>query len=305
VTAGWAASDGQGATSRAQGVAWKKRLAVLLLVGLMAADAGLGRWKERLLPPTPGVSLASAALEVLGELRTFLARTLWFKADAYHHVMEAQGIPWTQERDVMALYRVITILDPRFEEAYDIASFQLVMNFGRQQEGLDFLAQGLVHNPDSFALSFGKAFLEQHLAQELQPKRQRTAAPPRAGLPANPEDSQRQPSPAERDHLLKARAAAEHAWQLVRQELGQVVRDLQAQPTPELATKRDELVVRDGNTLRILAHVSRDLGDVAAEMRYLREWLGQFPRDPYARPRLSALEALVGQSSRERPTATP
>ena len=88
-----------------------------------------------------------------------MAQSIWFNIDIYHHEMEAEGINWKDERDLMSMYRMVTTLDPRFAEAYDVASFQLVQNFHRVDEGLAYLDEGLQNNPTNAQLWFNKAFL--------------------------------------------------------------------------------------------------------------------------------------------------
>lgn len=139
-------------------------VAAFLLV-LVWANLSLGQWRAQVFhrEDTMQKTAVGMALSALGEIRTFLAQSLWFQTDVYHHAYEERGIPWSQERDVMALYRMITLLDPRFEGAYDVGSFQLVMHFKKPLEGLEFVNEGLMNNPDSFTLWFDKGFYLQHM----------------------------------------------------------------------------------------------------------------------------------------------
>ncbi len=131
-----------------------------LLVLLAAANLRLPDWHDRLFrPPLEGRTQMDIVLDVLGELRTFAAQMLYVRGDLYHHVMEAQGFAWTQTRDILPIYRLSTVLDPHLVDAYDVASYDLVMNFGRPREGLAFLDDGIRHNPDSAKLHLAKAFL--------------------------------------------------------------------------------------------------------------------------------------------------
>ncbi len=132
----------------------------ILLLLLAVANLRLPDWHDRLFrPPLQGRTQVDIVLDLLGELRTFAAQMLYVRGDLYHHVMEAQGIAWTQTRDILPIYRLSTTLDPHLVEAYDVAAYDLVMNFNRRQEGLAFLEEGLHHNPESVRLYLAKAFL--------------------------------------------------------------------------------------------------------------------------------------------------
>lgn len=138
----------------------RSALTAILLATAIAVNMAMAPWYDSLFANNdPAPTAVSVLLEALGELRTFLAQQIWFDIDLYHHEMESQGVPWTAERDIMSMYRMVTLLDPRFVEAYDVGSYQLVENFHKPEEGLAFLEEGLAHNPDSAKLHFNKAFL--------------------------------------------------------------------------------------------------------------------------------------------------
>lgn len=142
----------------------KRLVIVLALVAAVMSNMALGRWYGALfVGPQRDATAVSVMLDALGELRTFLAQDIWFEIDIYHHQMEREGIHWTQERDLMSMYRMVTTLDPRFVEAYDVGSYQLVENFHLVGEGLEYLDEGLRNNPDSALLHFNKAFLMYYL----------------------------------------------------------------------------------------------------------------------------------------------
>ncbi|MBM3464410.1 MAG: hypothetical protein FJX76_20130 [Armatimonadetes bacterium] len=140
------------------------RLVILggLLLALALLRPSLACWHGAL-HGRPVASRSDLALAVLGEFRTFLARAMWMRVDLYHHQLERQGVPWNQERDLIPLYRAVTTIDPRFEDAYDVGSYELVINFGRAQEGIDYLDEGLRANPRSRLLHFDRAFVMHHL----------------------------------------------------------------------------------------------------------------------------------------------
>jgi len=141
----------------------------VLLVLLAAANLRLPDWHDRLFrPPLEGRTQVDIVLDLLGELRTFAAQMLYVRGDLYHHVMEAQGFSWTQTPDILPIYHLSTILDPHLVGAYDVASYDLVMNFDRHKEGLAFLDEGLHHNPESVQLLLAKAFLLYHVGDYEQ-----------------------------------------------------------------------------------------------------------------------------------------
>lgn len=138
----------------------RRALIVLALIAVVGANLALGRWYNTLFVGSQKDATAmNVLLDALGEIRTFLAQSIWFQIDIYHHQMEKEGIPWTEERDLMSMYRMVTTLDPRFVEAYDVGSYQLVENFHHPEEGLAFLDEGIRNNPNSAQLRFNRAFL--------------------------------------------------------------------------------------------------------------------------------------------------
>lgn len=228
----------------------KRILVVLVFLGLVLGGGGLSKWHEALVPRAGPLTVTDVMLDVLGEIRTFIAQQLWFEADIWHHAMEEHGIAWTQEADLLPLYRMITLLDPRLVDAYDVASYQLVMNFNRAPEGIKFLDEGLAHNPQSYTLHYSKAFLTYQL------KRYAVA-------------------------VGEAEAARALAVQLLEEAQRQV-----PPPSPEeMGQKSIDLL----NAIRILAHSYRDLRDAPAERYYLQMWLRVRPDDPYPRRRLASL----------------
>ncbi|HXE71582.1 MAG TPA: hypothetical protein VNO81_02890, partial [Candidatus Nitrosotenuis sp.] len=98
-------------------------LVALLLAAVVVGNLTLPSWHRALYRPVPYSSPVDILLDVLGEIRTFMARMLWFKMDVYHHAMELQGIPWTRERELLPFYKLTLLLDPRFEDVYDLASY--------------------------------------------------------------------------------------------------------------------------------------------------------------------------------------
>lgn len=68
-------------------------------------------------------------MDLLGESRTILARYLWFTAENYHEMLEKQGASGFKEKDVIPIYRIISHLDPKLEDAYDILAADMFFGF--------------------------------------------------------------------------------------------------------------------------------------------------------------------------------
>lgn len=229
----------------------RKLLIAVAVFTLSLSNLGLTSWHDRELPTeSRAATPAGVLLELLGEIRTFMARTLWFKADIYHHAMEAQGIPWTAETDLMSLYRMITLLDPRLVEAYDVGAYQLVMHFHREAEGFQFLEEGLSANPDSYELQQEMAFLLY-----------------------------------EKKRYKEAVQHADVALQLAVKRF----QELSTMTAEEQATEKMGREIDVINSLRVLAHAYRDVGMPKAEEHYLRLWQRIRPDDDYVKRRLKEL----------------
>ncbi|MHB2017143.1 MAG: tetratricopeptide repeat protein [Candidatus Xenobia bacterium] len=131
----------------------RRLMFLLLLASAMAANA----WTSNLAANAPGAG--DQVLAMVGDLRTVLARLVWLQVDVYHHVIQAQGGGYNQERDVLPLLKLVTMLDPDFEEAWDVAAWHLVVGLHRTAEGLATLRAGLRHRPNSPELRFVYALL--------------------------------------------------------------------------------------------------------------------------------------------------
>lgn len=98
-------------------------------------------------------------LDLLGEGRTLLARLLWFQADLYHEQQDSVGVNVFQQKEVIPLLRMVTYLDPSFVDAYDVIAYDLDEGFGQTLQAIDLVEEGLVYNPQSYALNFHRALL--------------------------------------------------------------------------------------------------------------------------------------------------
>lgn len=138
----------------------RRALLGLALAGILAGNLWTGAWHDRLYT-LPGVSRnprAEILLGAIGEARLLVARSLWFKMDLYHEILDEQGVVFTEEREVVPFLRMILTLDPTFVDAYDVAAYDLFVGYKKPQEALAILDEGLRYNPDSRLLWFRKAF---------------------------------------------------------------------------------------------------------------------------------------------------
>jgi hypothetical protein len=84
----------------------------------------------------------------LREVRTFLADLLYLQIDRYHHILMYQGYDWKVITDYLPQLWLVTRLNPTFGEAYAEGGYQLAINLGRVEEGVELLLTGLENCPD-------------------------------------------------------------------------------------------------------------------------------------------------------------
>lgn len=139
----------------------RKALWLLAILVVLGGNLLLPQQHERLfgLPQSLPRSRADVLLDVLGEARTVMARMLWFKMDILHEQLDRQGIPHEKQSDLLPLLRMITLLDHRLEDAYDIIVADLARGHGRNQEAREILEEGLRYNPRSVLLLRTKAMM--------------------------------------------------------------------------------------------------------------------------------------------------
>jgi hypothetical protein len=98
-------------------------------------------------------------LDVFGEFRTVMARYLWFKMDLFHEVLDDEGVAAEKQAEVMALLRMISLLDPSITEAYDMIAWDLYRGHGDIKGALAVLDEGIRRNPESVQLQFRRSML--------------------------------------------------------------------------------------------------------------------------------------------------
>lgn len=150
---------------------------LLLLALLVASNQVLPEWRRGFDRPEQSARTSrDVLLEVFGESRTIMARALWFKMDIYHEVLDEQGVPHERQGEVFPLLRLVTQLDPHFEDAYDILAWDLTAGYKRPEAALEVLEEGLAYNPQSRLLHFRKAMILQKQGRHSEALRHATRA---------------------------------------------------------------------------------------------------------------------------------
>lgn len=92
----------------------------------------------------------------LGEFSKTLAAYIWIKSDFYWH--EYKGY-WKENKEVMPLVKLVTLLDPNQAQAYDFGGYHLAMDLGDVKKGVLYLQEGLKNNPDNAGLNYTYAMV--------------------------------------------------------------------------------------------------------------------------------------------------
>ena len=146
----------------------KTALIGLWLVALTLGGA-LDLWHEkRFLPPPEERESGEVLIDVLGEVKTVMARYLWFRMDLFHEVLDTQGVAAEKQAEVLPLLRIITLLDPSLTDSYDQIVWDLYKGHNDVETAFEILDEGLRRNPESYELNFRKAlllFLEEDYAE--------------------------------------------------------------------------------------------------------------------------------------------
>lgn len=98
-------------------------------------------------------------LDAFGEGKTLMARYMYFKAEIYHEVLDAQKVPHAKQKDAMPLLRMVTYLDPSLTETFDIIAWDLWRGWGKKDDALELLEEALLSNPSSHLLWFRHGFI--------------------------------------------------------------------------------------------------------------------------------------------------
>ncbi|MDQ7823414.1 MAG: tetratricopeptide repeat protein [Candidatus Eremiobacteraeota bacterium] len=138
-----------------------KKIAALIVLLVFCAVIGARLESMQLVQNRiqAGSSSTQMLLSLLGELRYTLAAFIWLKTEFYHHEYEFTQKDWRQNEPLMPLIRLVTLLDPHFVQAYDFGGYHLAVNLKKPDEALNFLHEGIEHNPQSFELLWETGYI--------------------------------------------------------------------------------------------------------------------------------------------------
>ena len=137
-----------------------KVLAAILYLVMVASGTVLDAWHEiKYMPPAEMRQSQDILVDMVGDIRTVLARYLWFRMDLFHEVLDEQGVDPEEQIEVFPLLRMVTVLDPSMTESYDQIVWDLYKGQGDKETALALLTEGLSRNPNDYQLNFRRALL--------------------------------------------------------------------------------------------------------------------------------------------------
>lgn len=137
----------------------KRTFLALWIVAIIFGSA-VDRWHEKqFLPPPEKRASGDVLIDVFGEIKTVLARYLWFRMDLFHEVLDNQGVAPERQTEVLPLLRIVTLLDPTMTDSYDQIVWDLYRGHGKLDLALEVLDEGIKKNPESYELTFRKALI--------------------------------------------------------------------------------------------------------------------------------------------------
>ncbi len=98
--------------------------------------------------------------QLLGQARIAAAGMLWLKVDQYHHDFEERGLDPATNKDLLGMTRLITRLDPQFEQAYLVGAWVYRVGYGQLDAAEGYLKEGLRAMPNSWRLMYELALLQ-------------------------------------------------------------------------------------------------------------------------------------------------
>ncbi len=123
-------------------------LSILLFSGICIIENAAAKARPSFMSDHSSSSIYALA----GEFRTVFANLLWIKADIYHHEFLLKNGDWSQNKEMTGLLQIITMLDPHFEEAYEVGAYIYAYGYKDSKRALDYLRKGIAANPDAWEL---------------------------------------------------------------------------------------------------------------------------------------------------------
>lgn len=137
----------------------KSLLAVWLLAIILGAK--LDPWHERqFLPPPESQTADDVLVDVFGEIKTVVARYLWFRMDMFHEALDDQKVAADKQKEVLPLLRMVTLLDPSMTDSYDQIVWDLYKGHHKVKEARELLLEGIRKNPKAWDLRFRSSLIE-------------------------------------------------------------------------------------------------------------------------------------------------
>lgn len=136
---------------------------------VIIGGAKIDWWHEsQFLPPPEERESAQVLTDVFGEVKSVLARYLWFKMDLFHEVLDEQGVDPNQQSEVLPLLRIVTLLEPSLTDSYDQLVWDLYRGHKKVETAMSVLEEGLKRNPESYQLTFRKALIQHMQKQHVE-----------------------------------------------------------------------------------------------------------------------------------------
>ena len=132
----------------------EKKYHIFIILLAFAAAATFWASAHFLKPKNDAVSLAlknkatmnpivSLSLSMSKELRQIAASYLWLRVDEYFH---STAVRLSENTEIVPLFKLITIFDPTFIDAYLVLAHHLAFHLGKTESALNVLKDGLENN---------------------------------------------------------------------------------------------------------------------------------------------------------------
>lgn len=136
------------------------KLLVIFWIITVGSGMLLDRWHERLfLPPPEERQAEDVMVDVFGDIKTVVARYLWFKMDLFHEMLDEEGVAAERQTEVLPLLRMVSLLDPSMTDAFDQIAWDLFVGHKKPDDALRILDEGIRRNPKDARLRFRKGVI--------------------------------------------------------------------------------------------------------------------------------------------------
>ena len=101
--------------------------------------------------------IVSLSLSMSKELRQVAASYLWLRVDEYFH---STAVRLSENTEIVPLFKLITIFDPTFIDAYLVLAHHLAFHLGKTESALNVLKDGIENNLKPPAPRLSELFFE-------------------------------------------------------------------------------------------------------------------------------------------------